>query len=107
MTEFVTRSPLITRWDRAWLATLLLTLATLCATAACPERVLLVFREHSHVPAARIIDHTLQETLKTPDATDSEFYTEHHEPNRFGDGRHCQSSPQTRSRRTPGNTRLR
>ena len=107
MSVFVTRSALITRWDRARLATLPLTLATLCATAACPERVLMVFREHNHFPATRMIDQTLRETLKTPDATDIEFFTKYHEPNRFGDGRHCRCSLQTRSRGTSGNARLR
>jgi len=40
--ESVTKSPPILRWGRACLGTLLLTLATLCASAASPKRVLLI-----------------------------------------------------------------
>ena len=38
----MTRSPLILRWGRVCLGTLLLTLATFCAFAASPQRVLLI-----------------------------------------------------------------
>ena len=39
-----------------WLGAFLLTLATLCASTASPKRVLMVFREESHVVATRMID---------------------------------------------------
>ena len=38
----MTRSLFIARWGRAWLGTLLLTWATLCASAATPKRVLIL-----------------------------------------------------------------
>jgi hypothetical protein len=43
MSEFVTRSLSMTRWEPTWPATLVLTLATLGASAAFPKRMLLVF----------------------------------------------------------------
>jgi len=49
----------MTRWDQTWPATLLLTPATLGASAAGPKRVLMEFHEDSHVPPTRPLEQGL------------------------------------------------
>ena len=84
----MTRSLSITRWGGAFVGALLLTLATLGASAAIPKRVLMVFREASNVPATRMIEQAVRDKLQTPEAGGIEIYTEYLDANRFAGETH-------------------
>jgi hypothetical protein len=86
--QFVTRSFSIMRWGRIWLATLLLSLAALCASAASPKRMLMVFHEDSHVPANVMMEQAVRDKLRDPGADGIEIYPEHPDTNRFADEPH-------------------
>jgi PAS domain S-box-containing protein len=62
---------------RAGIWLLLLTLATLCASAASPKRVLMVFREPSYEPANVMIEQAAQDKLRGHAGEGIEIYTEH------------------------------
>ena len=66
------------RWSGVWLGTLLLTLATLItASAASPKRVLMVFREPSHVPTDVMIEKAVRDKLRDAGGDGIEIHTEH------------------------------
>ncbi len=78
-------------WVRAGLGLLLLYAVPSGAFAAEPARVLMIFREASHVPANRMIEQAVRETLSEAGAEGIEIYTEYLDTGRFADASHYRS----------------
>ena len=78
----------MTRLSGVCVGLVLLALATLCASAASPKRVLMVFREDSHVPATVMIEQAVRDKLQDPGADGIEIYTEYLDTTRFAGETH-------------------
>jgi PAS domain S-box-containing protein len=81
----VTKSPLTSRWGRACLGTLLLTLAALCASAASPKRVLLLYSFGRDFAPYQTFSGHLRTELASQMAEPIAFFEASLESARFGD----------------------
>jgi hypothetical protein len=65
----------MSRWFQTCQATLLLALGTVGASAAEPQRVLMVFKEGSHVPANVLMERGVRVELRAHGAEEHEIHT--------------------------------
>lgn len=86
--QLVTRLLFIKRLSGACLGWMLLAGAACCARAAEPQRVLMVFKEGSQVPANVLIEQAVRAKLGPHGAHEVEIFTEYLDASRFGSVNH-------------------